>query len=69
MEEYWLLDPLRRQAEFYRRGPDGFYHPSPIAADGRYQSEVLTGLWLDVNWLWQDPLPSVLTVLRAWGVV
>lgn len=44
-------------------------HSLPIGSDGRYRSEVLRGLWPDVDWLWQDPLPSVLSALREWGVV
>jgi Uma2 family endonuclease len=69
VREYWLLDYLRRQAEFYQRGPDGIFRPVPAAADGIYRSAVLEGLWLRVEWLWQEPLPSLLTVLREWGLV
>lgn len=69
VEEYWLIDPLRRQAEFYQRGADGFYHPTAIGSDGRYESRVLHGLWINVNWFWQTPLPSVLSVLRGWDLI
>lgn len=67
--EYWLLDPLRGQAEFSQRGGDGYYHPVAPDRDGRYESAVLPGLRLDVAWLWQSPLPPVLSVLQAWGIV
>jgi Uma2 family endonuclease len=67
--EYWIVDPKRRQAEFYQRGEDGNFHPVLPDASGIYRSAVLTALWLDVNWLWQSPLPTLLTVLRAWGLV
>src|ERR671924_413088 len=66
VREYWLLDPLRRQAEFYQRGPDGIFRLVPAGADGIYHSTVLEGLWLWVEWLWQEPLPPLLTVLREW---
>jgi len=57
IREYWLLDPLRRQAEFYRLGADGIYLAGPIGDDGIFRSTVIEGLWLKVEWLWQDPLP------------
>ncbi len=69
VREYWLLDYLRRQAEFYQLGVDGIYRPVPIGADGIYHSAVLEGLWLDVEWLWQEPLPSLMGVLRDWRLI
>lgn len=67
--EYWLLDPLRRQAEFYGLGTDGIYHPLEVDHDGILRSLVLPGLWLKVEWLWQAPLPPLLGVLKEWGLV
>ena len=57
--EYWLIDPIRKQAEFYRIGDDKCYHPVALDADGKYHSEVIQGFWLKPSWLWQDPLPPV----------
>jgi Uma2 family endonuclease len=67
--EYWLIDPLRRQAEWYRLGEDGIFRPLPAGDDGIFRSTVLDGLWLQVEWLWQDPLPLLLTVLKGWELV
>ena len=69
VREYWLIDPLRRQGEFYRLGEDGIYRPVPVSDDGTFQSTVLLGLWLKVEWLWQEPLPALVSVLREWGLV
>jgi Uma2 family endonuclease len=69
VREYWLLDPLRRQAEMYGVGEDGIYRPLPVGEDGLLRSAVLEGLWLRLDWLWQDPLPKLLAVLREWGLV
>ena len=69
VREYWLLDYLRRQAEFYQRGSDGIFRLVPVGEDGIYRSAVLEGLWLKVDWLWQEPLPPLLTVLREWQVI
>jgi hypothetical protein len=29
----------------------------------------LEGLWLKVEWLWQEPLPPLMSVLKKWGLV
>ena len=41
----------------------------PAGPDGIVRSRVLDGLWLRVDWLWREPLPPVLDVLREWGLV
>ena len=63
--EYWLIDPERNLAEFYLL-EDGRYTLAPIGPDGIFRSRVLDGLWLRVEWLWQDPLPSLSEVLHEW---
>ena len=35
-----------------------------VDEDGRYHSRLLTGLWLQVDWLWLDPLPSIVDVFH-----
>lgn len=69
VREYWLIDPLRRQAEFYQLGTDGLYRAVLPDADGVYHSAVLNGLALRLEWLWQNPAPPLLDVLRAWKLI
>jgi Uma2 family endonuclease len=69
VREYWLLDYLRRQAEFYQLGADGIYRLVPVGEDGIYHSAVLEGLWLKVEWLWQEPLLPLISVLREWQLI
>ena len=69
VEEYWLLDPTRKRAEFYRLGDNGIYARIVVADDGIFRSEVLKDLWLKVDWLWQEPLPPLMSVLKEWGLV
>lgn len=69
VREYWLLDPDRKQADFYQLDRDGIYKPAAIGNDGTFHSAVLKGLWLKVDWLWQRPLPSLLNVLKQWNLV
>ncbi len=66
--EYWLLDPRRRQAEFYLLGQDGIYRPVP-ADQGSYRSRELEGLEFPVEWLWGPPFPKLLDALREWNLV
>jgi Uma2 family endonuclease len=67
--EYWLLDPERQQAEFYLRGNDGIYRLVPLGSDGIYRSQVLSDLWLKVEWLWQPLPPPIMDVLKEWRLV
>jgi Uma2 family endonuclease len=69
VREYWVIDPIRRQADFYLRGEDGYYHAAATGGDGIYRSAVIEGLWLQVAWLWSDPLPSLVSVLKEWRLV
>ena len=66
VKEYWLLDPRRQQVEFYHRGRDGLYQLIPIDK-GVFRSAILKGLWLQVAWLWQKPLPPTPDIWRKWS--
>jgi Uma2 family endonuclease len=61
--EYWLIDPLRRDALFFQIGPDGRFRRAALDPDGFYRSEVLSGFRLQVAWLWERPLPPVAQVV------
>lgn len=66
--EYWLIDPQNEWAEFYHL--QGSHYRLSFSGDaGEYTSLVLPGFWLRVEWLWQQPLPRVLDVLRALGMI
>jgi Uma2 family endonuclease len=69
VREYWLIDPDRQQAEFYQLDEAGRYHLATIDDDGRFHSTILPNFWLQVDWLWQEPLPKVLDVARQLGVL
>lgn len=64
--ECWILYPDCKRAEFCVLSAEGFYEPAPIGDDGIYRSAALDGLWLEAAWLWTRP--SVVDVLKAWGV-
>lgn len=68
VREYWLIDPARRRAEFHVLGPDNVYKPV-LAEEGVYRSAAVSGLWLKVDWLWQEPLPELMHILREWKLI
>ncbi len=57
--EYWLVDPLRRDALFHVLGEDGRYRRVSPDADDWYTSQVLPGFRIQVGRLWQRPLPPI----------
>jgi Uma2 family endonuclease len=57
--EYWLIDPQRQEALIFQLAADGRYRRTEPDAEGRYQSTILPGFWLRIDWLWQRPLPRV----------
>jgi Uma2 family endonuclease len=58
VREYWLIDPVRKQAGIYALGKNGIYRLSERRRRRHLSSQVLKGLWLQVSWLWQSPLPD-----------
>jgi len=60
--EYWLIDPLTQRAEFYQL-QHNYYQHIVSGETGRYESLVLPGFWLNIEWLWQDPRPSSIRIL------
>ena len=61
--EYWLIDPMLEQANFYQLDDSGRYQE--VAPDdlGVVRSRALPGFWLRVAWLWKDPLPNPIEAL------
>ncbi|MFB6271808.1 MAG: hypothetical protein ABEL51_02830 [Salinibacter sp.] len=56
------------QVEVYRLKEDR-YESAFMGAEGRVESEVLDGLWVRAEWLWQRPLPKLLDVLSELGLL
>ena len=67
IKEYWLIDPERQHAEFYRLGADKLYHVAELQAGNIFRSETISGFWLRVDWLWNKP--NELDALRELGVI
>lgn len=56
--EYWLIEPGREQAEFYRLDEKGFYQ-LVNTPDGVFHSQVLPGFFLLTKWLWEENVPAI----------
>jgi Uma2 family endonuclease len=57
VQEYWILDPERKEPLFYVLGEDGLFH-SRLPEKGVYTSYVLPKLNLPVDLLWREKLPT-----------
>jgi Uma2 family endonuclease len=59
VREYWLFDPRPRYqtADFFLLNEDGIFETVEIDDDGRFYSAVLPDFWLNMDWLWEEPLP------------
>ncbi|MBI3302179.1 MAG: Uma2 family endonuclease, partial [Deltaproteobacteria bacterium] len=65
VEEYWAIDAERKT--LYRHLlPDRPHAPYLVSeySGGRLASKAIAGFWLEVDWLWQDPLPAELECLQ-----
>ena len=66
--EYWLIDPIRGEARFYRLEGEPYQSGGTYRAvsltDGIYESAALPGFRLDPAVLFADPLPSAYGLLR-----
>ena len=64
VKEFWIIDQPRKkvQAFFLDEATKKF---SPLdMKDSILTSNVVKGFWINIDWLWQKPLPSVLEVFK-----
>jgi Uma2 family endonuclease len=60
--EYWAVDPEHKELIIHRL-EEGRYR-AESAKEGKARTLSLPGFWLDVEWLFGDPLPSVTECLK-----
>jgi Uma2 family endonuclease len=62
VREYWLVDPQIEWLGCYHL-EGNHYRLAFSGKEGQYHALVLPGFWLQVEWLWQEPLPHPLRIL------
>lgn len=60
--EIWFIDPAEEQVIIDRKR--GRAYVEEIITSGKAHSDVLQGFWINVGWLWSDPLPDELDCLQ-----
>jgi Uma2 family endonuclease len=60
--EIWFVDEEQQQVTVDRKQRRRYVEQ--IVTKGKVFSTVLTGFWIDVSWLWADPLPNKMTCLK-----
>ncbi|MBC7812456.1 MAG: Uma2 family endonuclease [Burkholderiales bacterium] len=65
VKEYWLLDPMRSESNFYRLNDEGVYQRVDVDEDGHYRTPLLPGFALHVETLWETELPDIIAVVQA----
>lgn len=66
VREYWTIDPLRQSARFYHLDEEtGLYVDYQLDMRNGYRTLKLPGLNINVNTLWQHPLPDFLTIAQS----
>lgn len=61
--EYWMIDPAASRLLVDR--PAG--QRTTEMNSGRYDAAAIPGFWIDVAWLWQNPLPDPAECLKQIG--
>ncbi len=65
--EIWLVNPDQGEVTICTPAPNrrrSIYDTTTVTS-GLVHSTVMPGFWIDVDWLWTDPLPNAMTCLRA----
>jgi len=62
--EIWVLSPQTSSVRCDRLGAEGSYR-TERRSGGRIESIALPGFWINVDWLWQESLPSTVHCLRS----
>jgi len=64
VREYWIVDPDREVIEQFHLAQGNYL---PVFRSNRVTSVALPKFWIEEAWLWQDPLPKLKSVMKAWG--
>jgi Uma2 family endonuclease len=60
--EIWLIDPYAESIRVETLTTRGYQ--TTTLRDGSLASTIVPGFWIEVGWLWREPLPSSFACLR-----
>ena len=63
VEEYWIVDEVEQKVTLLRLAANGKYR-EVRPKKGELHSQVVPGFWIRPEWLWQEPLPKKVEVLK-----
>lgn len=63
VREYWIIDPNTNRFEVYCLNEQGKYE-AQRKEKGIVKSKILPEFRLKPEWLWQEPLPNVITIAK-----
>jgi Uma2 family endonuclease len=69
VREYWLIDPRKPSAEFFKLSVQGRFEPINIDEKGTFRSEAVEGFWLKTEWLLNDEPPELADAFVALGLI
>jgi Uma2 family endonuclease len=61
--EYWIVDEVEQKVTLLRLAANGKYR-GIRPKKGELHSQVVPGFWIRPEWLWQNPLPKKVDVLK-----
>jgi Uma2 family endonuclease len=67
VREIWYVDSENEEVLVDRAA--GLRYAEKTIRRGKLRSTVLKGFWIDVRWLWSDPMPAVTECLRQIGSI
>jgi Uma2 family endonuclease len=67
VREYWIIDPISEAVEFFELRDGKYVVIRP--KNGVIRSVVLNGFWLQIDWMWQKPLPDLIETAKTMGML
>lgn len=69
VREYWVVDPMAERVEAYALTEEKQQYQRIEEKEGVIHSTALPDFFLKTGWLWQEPLPNPLEILKELGVL
>ena len=68
VREYWIIDPDVQRFEAFQLNPQGQFDSIYNQPAGLFASQIVPGFQIQIEWLWADNPPFVLSILKGLGI-